>query len=66
MTGHHSFANLTKDFGANRKAKIAAKTAQLKEEMALNELRQALKISQAELAEKLQGFTYAVPDEVEK
>ncbi|MEB3178521.1 MAG: XRE family transcriptional regulator [Nostocaceae cyanobacterium] len=54
MTGHHSFSNLTKDLEATRIAKIAAKTAQLKEEMALHELRQALKISQAELAEKLQ------------
>ncbi|AFY54701.1 putative transcriptional regulator with C-terminal CBS domains [Rivularia sp. PCC 7116] len=54
MTGHHKFSNLTKDFSAQRKTKIAAKKSQLCEEMALYELRQALKISQAELAEKLQ------------
>jgi ribosome-binding protein aMBF1 (putative translation factor) len=54
MTGHHKFSRLTEDFGAARKAKIAAKKVQFKEEMAINELRQALKISQAELAEKLQ------------
>jgi hypothetical protein len=54
MTGHHKFSQLTQDFSPARKAKIAAKKAQLKEEMALDELRQALKISQAELAEKLQ------------
>ncbi|MBE9216763.1 XRE family transcriptional regulator [Plectonema cf. radiosum LEGE 06105] len=54
MTGHHSFSNLKKDLSPTRIAKITTKTAQLKQEMALNELRQALKISQAELAEKLQ------------
>ncbi len=54
MTGHNNFSKLTQDFSATRKEKIAAKTTQLKEEMAIYELRQALKISQAELAEKLQ------------
>ncbi|MEH2001764.1 XRE family transcriptional regulator [Nostoc sp.] len=54
MTGHQKFSHLTQDFSPARKAKIVAKKAQLKEEMALHELRQALKISQAELAEKLQ------------
>ncbi|GAX44866.1 putative transcriptional regulator [Tolypothrix sp. NIES-4075] len=54
MTGHHKFSRLTEDFGATRKAKTAAKKTQLKQEMAIHELRQALKISQAELAEKLQ------------
>lgn len=54
MTRHHKFSQLTQDFEATRKAKIAAKKTQLKEEMAIHELRQALKISQAELAEKLQ------------
>ena len=54
MSGHQKFSNLTQNFSPHRKAKIAAKTAQLSKEMALCELRQALKISQAELAEKLQ------------
>ncbi|BAZ15399.1 putative transcriptional regulator [Calothrix sp. NIES-4071] len=54
MTGHQKFSNLTQNFSAERIAKIADKTAQLKQEMAIHELRQALKISQAELAEKLQ------------
>lgn len=54
MTGHDKFGKLTKDFYSERKAKIAIQTAKLKEEMALAELRQALKISQAQLAEKLQ------------
>lgn len=54
MSGHQKFSNLTQNFSQHRKAKIAAKKAQLSEEMALGELRQALKISQAQLAEKLQ------------
>lgn len=54
MSGHQKFSNLTQNFSPQRKAKIAAKKAQLSEEMALCELRQALKISQAQLAEKLQ------------
>ncbi|MCM0594199.1 MAG: hypothetical protein HEQ35_04975 [Gloeotrichia echinulata IR180] len=40
MTGHHKFSQLTQDFSPARKAKIAAKKAQLKEEMALDELRE--------------------------
>jgi hypothetical protein len=35
MTGHKKFSNLTKDFSAERKAKIATQTTKLKEEMAL-------------------------------
>jgi len=54
MSGHQKFSNLTQNFSQHRKAKIAGKKAQLSKEMALGELRQALKISQAELAEKLQ------------
>jgi transcriptional regulator with XRE-family HTH domain len=54
MTEHHKFSKLTQDFSPERKEKIAAQTAKLKEEMALAELRQALKISQAKLAEELQ------------
>ncbi|MFK0733807.1 MAG: hypothetical protein ACFKPT_19630 [Gloeotrichia echinulata GP01] len=40
MTGHHKFSQLTQDFSPARKAKIVAKKAQLKEEMALDELRE--------------------------
>jgi hypothetical protein len=34
MAGHHKFSRLTQDFSAERKAKIAAKTAQLIKEIA--------------------------------
>lgn len=46
MAGHHKFSHLTQDLSAARIAKIAEKVAQLKEEMAIHELSQALKISQ--------------------
>ncbi|MDB9322355.1 hypothetical protein PN483_10485 [Nodularia spumigena CS-591/04] len=44
MTGHQKFSNLTKNLSSKRQAKIATQTAKLKEEMALAELRQTLKI----------------------
>ncbi|MGB3693480.1 MAG: XRE family transcriptional regulator [Spirulinaceae cyanobacterium] len=53
MSGHQKFSNLTQSFSTQRKAKIAAKKTQLYEEVALDELRQDLKISQTELAAKL-------------
>ncbi len=53
MSGRHKFSQLTKDFSAEQKTRIAEKVNELKEEMALHELRQALKLSQADLAEKL-------------
>jgi ribosome-binding protein aMBF1 (putative translation factor) len=54
MSGHHKFSRLTEKFSEERKADIAQKTVRLREEMALSELRQALQLSQAELAAKLQ------------
>jgi transcriptional regulator with XRE-family HTH domain len=54
MSGHHKFSKLTENFSEERKAEIAQKTAQFRTEMALSELRQALQLSQAELAAKLQ------------
>ncbi|RUT08358.1 hypothetical protein DSM106972_015260 [Dulcicalothrix desertica PCC 7102] len=51
MAGHHKFSRLTQDFSAARIAKIAEKKAQLKEEMAIHELGQALKIFQADAFE---------------
>lgn len=54
MSGHHKFTQLTQGFSGQRQADISSRTAQLREEMALAELRQALQITQAALAEKLQ------------
>ncbi|MDJ0795784.1 MAG: hypothetical protein QNJ51_02920 [Calothrix sp. MO_167.B12] len=46
MSGRHKFSQLTKDFSAEQKTRIAEKVSELKQEMALHELRQALKLSQ--------------------
>lgn len=44
---------LTQDWPQDRKDRVAAKVREMKGQMALNELRQALDLSQAELAERL-------------
>jgi hypothetical protein len=48
MTGHRPFSELTAKLPPARKERIAARASELREEMALAELRQAL--SQEELA----------------
>lgn len=54
MSGHHKFSRLTEDFSEERRTEISQRTVQLKAKMALGELRQALQLSQAELATSLQ------------
>jgi transcriptional regulator with XRE-family HTH domain len=53
MSGHRKFSQLTSHFSEERQTEITRKTAQLRTEMALSELRQALQLSQSELAAKL-------------
>jgi hypothetical protein len=53
MTGHRPFSELTKDFSRARKSRITRKVAALKNEMTLNELRQARARSQKALAKQL-------------
>jgi DNA-binding XRE family transcriptional regulator len=53
MTGHKPFSGLTRDFSPERKAKIASLANQLREEMTLQELRQALNLHQTNLSERL-------------
>jgi hypothetical protein len=53
MSGHRPFAELTRKFAPKRKARVAARVAELKAEMALAELRQARRRSQQELARAL-------------
>jgi transcriptional regulator with XRE-family HTH domain len=53
MSGHRKFSQLTEHFSKERQAEIAQKTVEFKAEMALGELRQALQLSQTELAIKL-------------
>lgn len=48
-----TFSELTKDFSPERRARIEAKKAELRREMDLAELRQALALTQSTLAEAL-------------
>ncbi len=50
MTGHRPFSELTKDFTPERRARVAAKAAELRETMTLEELRKARSLSQEEMA----------------
>src|SRR5215210_4068320 len=54
MTGRRSFKELTKGFSPERKARIAARAQDLKEAMALHELRQARARSQEDLAREME------------
>jgi predicted transcriptional regulator len=65
MTGHKPFSELTKDFSPERKAKIEALTNKLREEMTLQELREALNIQQGELGELL-GVKQAAVSRMER
>ena len=53
MSGHRPFSALTKNFTPERRARIAAKAAVLREAMTLEELRKARTLSQEEVAEAL-------------
>jgi hypothetical protein len=53
MTGHRPFSELTKGFTPARRARVAAKAAELREAMTLEELRKARSLSQEEVAAAL-------------
>ena len=53
MSGHHSFDKLRAELSDERKERIAKKTEQLRQEMALHELRQARQMTQAALGKIL-------------
>ena len=53
MTGHRPFSELAKDFTPERRARVAAKAAALRETMTLEELRKARSLSQEDMAETL-------------
>ncbi len=53
MTGHRPFTELTKGFTPERRARVAAKAAALREVMTLEELRKARSLSQEEMATTL-------------
>jgi transcriptional regulator with XRE-family HTH domain len=50
MTGHRPFRELTKTFTPERRARVAAKAAALREAMTLEELRKSRSLSQEDLA----------------
>lgn len=53
MTGHRPISELAKAFTPERRARVAAKAAELREEMTLEELRKARSHSQGEMAATL-------------
>jgi DNA-binding transcriptional regulator YiaG len=53
MSGHRPFAELIKDFTPERRTRVAAKAAELRSVMTLEELRKARSLSQQEVAETL-------------
>jgi predicted transcriptional regulator len=50
MTGHRPFSELVKTFAPERRARVAAKAAALREAMTLEELRKSRSLSQEDLA----------------
>jgi predicted transcriptional regulator len=50
MTGHRPFGELTKHFTPQRRARVAAKAAGLREAMTLEDLRKARSLSQEDMA----------------
>lgn len=60
MSGKKPFKNLTKGFSDERRAKIEEKKSELREEMALQELRLAIGVSQEELAKQLNVLQPAI------
>jgi predicted transcriptional regulator len=53
MTGRRPFSELTKTFTPERRARVAAKAAALREAMTLEELRKSRSLSQEDLASAL-------------
>lgn len=53
MSGRRQFQELTKDFTPERRRRVEAKKAELLAEMPLRELRQAMALTQQDLADRL-------------
>jgi DNA-binding transcriptional regulator YiaG len=60
MTGHRPFSELTQGFTPERRARVTAKAAALRETMTLGELREARSLSQEEMAATLTAGQPAV------
>ena len=60
MSGRNSFKKLVENISPERRANIETRKNELREEMALHELRQAIGISQETLADKLDVLQPAI------
>jgi ribosome-binding protein aMBF1 (putative translation factor) len=60
VSGRKSFKKLIVDISPKRRARIESRKVELREEMALHELRQAIGISQRALADKLDVLQPAI------
>ena len=60
MSGRHSFKKLTENISSERREAIEERKIELREEMALHELRQAIGTSQEILAEQLDVMQPAI------
>src|SRR5690242_16086739 len=65
MSGHHPISELFDRFSPEEKQEIQAETNRLREEMTLQELREALHIQQGELGEML-GIKQAAVSRMER
>ncbi|HEY4037159.1 MAG TPA: XRE family transcriptional regulator [Ktedonobacteraceae bacterium] len=65
MSGHHPISKLFDRFSPEEKQEIQAETNRLREEMTLQELREALHIQQGELGEML-GIKQAAVSRMER
>jgi len=54
MSGHKSFASLSAEISPERRARIEGKKIELRQEMALHELREARRLTQVALGDTLQ------------
>ncbi|MBL4826587.1 MAG: XRE family transcriptional regulator [Spongiibacteraceae bacterium] len=60
MSGRHSFTKLTKGISPERRTRIEERKIELREEMALHELRQAIGTSQEIMAKQLDVMQPAI------
>jgi transcriptional regulator with XRE-family HTH domain len=60
MSGRNSFTKLTEDISPKRRTRIEERKIELREEMALHELRQAIGTSQEIMAEQLDVMQPAI------
>lgn len=65
MAGHRPFRELTKNWSPERLARVAAQKKKYEEEMVLEQVRQAMELTQVEVGKKL-GLNQANVSRIEK